>query len=56
MKRLRLLSARIIGYVGRKDYSLYTPLKWFERLAENNPDIFGEEKVYYFSISLNMPL
>lgn len=29
---IKKVKLKIIGYVGRKDYSLYDPLKWFEQL------------------------
>ena len=31
-KAAELINARSIGYVGRKDYSLFNPLQWFERI------------------------
>jgi len=39
-KAVELLNARSIGYVGRKDYSLFNPLQWFERIAEKEREIW----------------
>jgi len=46
-----LLFVRRIGYVGRKDYSLYTPLNWFKRIAEQNPDIWKQEGLLMLNLS-----
>lgn len=47
----RLLFVRRIGYVGRKDYSLYTPLNWFKRVAEQKPDIWKQEGLLLLNLS-----
>lgn len=40
---LILLNARSIGYVGRKDYSLFCPLKWFERIVDKKAEVWTTE-------------
>lgn len=47
----KLLFMRRIGYVGRKDYSLYDPLKWFQRVAEQQPEIWRQEGLLLMNIS-----
>lgn len=47
----RLLFIRRIGYVGRKDYSLYDPLKWFQRVAEQKPEIWQQEGLLLMNLS-----
>ncbi|BFL48214.1 ATP-binding protein [Lactonifactor longoviformis] len=37
-----LLNARSIGYVGRKDYSLFNPLQWFERIAAERSEVWKD--------------
>ena len=39
----KLLNARSIGYVGRKDYSLFSPLNWFERIADDTREVWKSE-------------
>lgn len=50
-KAVELLNARSIGYVGRKDYSLFYPLKWFERIAKNKNEIWKTEGLLLMNIS-----
>lgn len=42
-KATALINARSIGYVGRKDYSLFNPLQWFERTSKEKKK-FGRSK------------
>lgn len=46
-----LLNARSISYVGRKDYSLFTPLYWFERVAKNQNEVWLTSGCLLMSIS-----
>lgn len=46
----KLLQVRI-GYVGRKDYSLFTPLNWISRTADINWDIWEREGLELMNIS-----
>lgn len=46
-----LLSLRSISYVGRKDYSLYTPLWWFKRVAEKQNEIWQTSGMILMSLS-----
>lgn len=46
-----LLSARSISYVGRKDYSLFTPLHWFERVAKKENKVWLTSGCLLMSIS-----
>lgn len=46
-----LLSARSISYVGRKDYSLFYPLHWFERAAKKENEVWQTSGCLLMSIS-----
>ena len=35
-KAQKLLDSKSVGYVGRKDYSLFSPLKWYKQLSIDN--------------------
>lgn len=48
---LKLLNARSIGYVGRKDYSLFSPLNWFERIANDVGDVWESEGCLLLNLS-----
>ncbi len=41
-KAVELINARSIGYIGRKDYSLFNPLQWFERVSKERNQIWEE--------------
>lgn len=41
----------ILGYRGHKEYSLYTPLAWYEILSERNPECWKNEGIKLFEIS-----
>lgn len=47
----KLLNVRSIGYVGRKDYSLFNPLQWFGRISEEKPEIWKKEGILLLNIS-----
>jgi hypothetical protein len=46
-----ILKHKSIGYVGRKEYSLYIPLKWFERIEMINKKIWKSLGVQLLDIS-----
>lgn len=48
---LELINARSIGYVGRKDYSLFNPLQWFERISKEKKEIWMEQGKLLMNIS-----
>ena len=47
----QILNDRSIGYIGHKEYSLFTPLNWFKRISEKYCDIWKEEGVLLMNIS-----
>lgn len=47
----RLLNSRIIGYVGRKEYSLYTLLNWYKRISCFQDPHWGTSGVTLLNIS-----
>lgn len=50
-KAAELINARSIGYVGRKDYSLFNPLQWFERISKEKNEIWKELGILLMNIS-----
>lgn len=50
-RSLELLNARSIGYVGYKDYSLFNPLKWFERIMNRASAIWKNEGLLLMNLS-----
>lgn len=46
-----LMNARSISYVGRKDYSLFTPLRWFKRAAKKESGVWQTSGCLLMSIS-----
>lgn len=50
-KAVELINARSIGYIGRKDYSLFNPLQWFERISKEKNEIWGELGILLMNIS-----
>lgn len=50
-KATALINARSIGYVGRKDYSLFNPLQWFERTSKEKKEIWKEQGSLLMNIS-----
>lgn len=48
---LNLLNARSIGYVGRKEGSLFSPLKWFERIASEKAEVWKKEGCLLLNLS-----
>lgn len=52
-KAENILMRKSIGYVGRKEYSLYTPLQWYERIASINKNSWESLGVELLNISEN---
>lgn len=50
-KAEKLLNARRIGYVGHKEYSLFSPLNWYKRIAKNTSSIWKKEGLLLMNIS-----
>ncbi|RST76218.1 ATP-binding protein [Siminovitchia acidinfaciens] len=48
-----ILKLKSIGYVGRKEYSLFTPLQWYKRLDKLNNSIWGNLGLELLNISKN---
>ena len=48
---LKLLNTRSISYVGRKECSLFNPLNWFERIANDDGDIWKSEGCLLLNLS-----
>ena len=46
-----ILSSKIIGYVGRKEYSLFNLLEWFDLVSEIDPKIWCEEGIRILNIN-----
>ena len=36
---INILSSKFLGYIGRKEYSLFNLLEWFEIISDNDPSI-----------------
>lgn len=47
----KLMNVRSIGYVGRKDYSLFNPLQWFGRISEEKLEVWKKEGILLLNIS-----
>ena len=50
-KTAELINIRSISYVGRKDYSLFNPLQWFERISKEKNEIWKEQGILLMNIS-----
>lgn len=48
-----ILKQKSIGYVGRKEYSLYTPLKWYRRIDINDKKFWENDGIQLLNISEN---
>lgn len=50
-KTSELINVRDIGYVGRKDYSLFNPLQWFKRISKEKNEVWVESGILLMNIS-----
>lgn len=47
----KLLDSRIVGYVGRKDYSLYNLMNWYKHISISDDSHWQTEGVFLLNIS-----
>ncbi|MBU5253116.1 hypothetical protein KQI46_14595, partial [Lysinibacillus capsici] len=46
-----ILSSKFLGYIGRKEYSLFNLLEWFEIISDNDPSIWKTAGIELLNIN-----